>query len=127
MATVASMVQEISAIIDCRFHQGIQGEWVYDTTAVLEMWQQVLLRALPRATAVSSHSGLLFTCMQPLVSTGYATETHRLFSKCVNQRSLQQNKKQKFPKTVLLPSTPVMWKLHNCKAERKNIGRLSDR
>ena len=83
-ATVAPMVQKLSAITDYRFHQGIQGEWVYATTAVLVMWQRVLLRALPRATAVSSHSGLLFTCMQPLVSTGSATETRRVFSKCVN-------------------------------------------
>lgn len=98
MATVASMVQELSAIIDCRFHQGVQEEWVYATTAVLGMWQQVLLRALLRVTAVSSHSALLFTCMQPLVSTGGATETHMVFSKCVNTRStLCQNKKQKFP------------------------------
>ena len=100
-ATVAPMVQKLSAITDYRSHQGIQGEWVYATTAVLVMWQRVLLRALLRVTAVSSHSGLLFTCMQPLVSTGGATETHRVFSNCVNPRStLCQNKKQNIPGLV---------------------------
>lgn len=85
-ATVAPMVQELSVITDYRFHQGIRGEWVYATTAVLAMWQLVLLTALLRATAVSSHSGLLSTCMQPLVSTGSATETQRVFSICANPK-----------------------------------------
>lgn len=85
-ATVAPMVQELSTITDYRFHQGIQGEWVYATIAVLEMWQLVLLRARLKETAVSSHSGLLFTSMQPLVSTGSAIETHRVFSICANPK-----------------------------------------
>jgi hypothetical protein len=90
------MVQELSAITDYRFHQEIQQEWVYAITAVLEMWQQVLLRALPRETAVSSHSGLSFTCMRLLVSTEGATETGRLFNKSINARSVMcQNKKPK--------------------------------
>jgi hypothetical protein len=96
------MVQELPAITDYRFHQGIQGEWVYAITAALEMWQQVLLRALLRETAVSSHSGLSFTCMRPLVSTDGATGTGRLFSTSVNARStVYQNKKPKLLKRVL--------------------------
>ena len=126
-ATVAPMVQELSAITDYRFHQGIQGEWVYATTAVLETWQRVLLRAPLRATAVSSHSDLLFTCTQPLVSTGSATETHKVFSICVNTRStLCQNKKQKCPKTVLLPSSQKLLcgNYIIVKQKEKNVGRL---
>jgi hypothetical protein len=72
-STTAPMVWALAVVItNCKFHHAIWGQEVYVITAVLVMWLPALLRVLLRGTAASNHSDLLFTCMQPLVSTNGA-------------------------------------------------------